>query len=136
MLYVSKVVIKFCSFQVDYGAYSTMSSPVKTLAAGSKPLFKTSFEPVMFVDESETFEIHAVYEGRPEPSVKWYHNGAEIIEANNVAVTFGEGGGDSTLVVSKCKAGVHDGIYSCHIENETGHAVEETAVKVSSKKKV
>uniref|UniRef100_A0A914ZQD0 Titin n=1 Tax=Parascaris univalens TaxID=6257 RepID=A0A914ZQD0_PARUN len=122
--------------KVDCGAYSTMSSPVKTLAAGSKPLFKTSFEPVMFVDESEAFEIHSVYEGRPEPNVKWYHNGAEIVEANNVAVTFGEGGGDSALVVSNCKAGVHDGIYSCHIENEAGHAVEEIAVKISPKKKV
>ncbi|KHN81711.1 Titin [Toxocara canis] len=122
--------------KVDYGNYSTMSSPVKTLSAGNKPLFKEEFEPIIFVDESETFELHAIYEGNPEPNVKWYHNGVEIIADNNISITFDKKGGESTLSVSKCKAGIDDGVYSCHIENEVGHAANETVVKISSKKKV
>ncbi|VDK50737.1 unnamed protein product [Anisakis simplex] len=122
--------------KAGYGDYATMSSPAKTLSAGSKPLFKKAFDSIKFVNESESFELHAVYGGEPEPTVRWYHNNKEIVEKSNVAITAGKKRGESTLTVSNCKPGVDDGIYSCHIENESGHVADETVVKIAAKKKV
>ena len=107
-----------------------MQSPVRTLADGIKPRFLENFPTSLSISESEVLEIEAKYEGKPEPSIKWYHDGVEVIENNNIKIIFDEKGGTSKLLIRKPKAGLDDGIYSCHIENEAGHAVEETIVNI------
>lgn len=109
----------------------TMQSPVKTLSEGLKPSFEENLPASLVISESEILEIKASYGGKPKPSVKWYRNGIEI-NKDNKRVSIVSKDGVSTLVIRNTKAGLDDGLYSCHIKNEDGYAIEETAVTVIS----
>ncbi|VDK27112.1 unnamed protein product [Gongylonema pulchrum] len=108
------------------GAYSPVSSAIKTLAAGKKPVFTKVPPAAVLISGSESVELVAEFDGEPAPSVKWYHNGREIVGTrNDVEITTARGKW-SKLVIRVLELDVHAGRYSCHIENEYGEAVCET----------
>lgn len=99
---------------------------IKTLPLGEKPAFATSAPSTVSVSREEGTSITHTFSGLPQPTVKWYKNGKELVESDNVTVAIGDS--STSIVITEPVAGRDDGIYSCHLENSEGHAYCETTV--------
>uniref|UniRef100_A0A0N5ALN6 Myosin light chain kinase, smooth muscle n=1 Tax=Syphacia muris TaxID=451379 RepID=A0A0N5ALN6_9BILA len=117
--------------KIGWSKYLTTSSAIKTLPSGMKPVLSNIFPETLSINEMENFTIEASYSGKPQPVIKWYRNGMEI-KANKSNVTIKTGENKSVLTVKKPKLGIDDGVYSCHAENDAGHAFKETTVIINS----
>ncbi len=65
-----------------------------------------------------------------------YRNGTAVVESSNLSIKTDKKAGSSMLAIAKAKAGVDDGVYACHLDNESGHASVETTVVIASTTKV
>ncbi|PIO69785.1 immunoglobulin I-set domain protein [Teladorsagia circumcincta] len=104
---------------------------VRTLSAGTKPLFTEPPTPSLAIAEDEELCIVAKFSGSPTPSVKWYKSGKEMTDSDGSITTEST---SSVLTIAKARSGVDDAIYTCQIENEMGQASSDTAVSVVSSK--
>ncbi|KAK6029157.1 immunoglobulin I-set domain protein [Ostertagia ostertagi] len=111
--------------------FSEGSLPVKvrTLPAGTKPLFTESPASSIAVTEDEELCIVAKFSGSPTPSVKWYKSGKEMTDGSITTES-----DSSVLTIAKARSGVDDAIYTCQIENEMGQASSDISVSVISSK--
>lgn len=96
--------------------------------SGQKPVLKNIPPEIVVFNEKEDITLSLEFEGKPTPSVKWYHDGIEVIDGKNNMTIATETGKSSKLVIKKQEASVHTGLYSCRVGNEAGEAVCETRI--------
>ncbi|VDN60787.1 unnamed protein product [Dracunculus medinensis] len=127
--YIFRVAAKT---EVGWGEYSN-SSIVKTNPLGKKPFFKNKWPDALSIEDLESFEICAEFDGDMEPTVKWYKNGIEIKESDNLKLIMDNQKKIAKLCVIKAISGLDDGVYSCYLQNDIGYASEKINVYISKK---
>ncbi|CAB3396936.1 unnamed protein product [Caenorhabditis bovis] len=98
---------------------------VKTLPDGSAPQFTQLPESRITINKEEQAELRTEFDGKQPIAVKWYKNNMQVQEDENASIQT-----TSTSSILTLKSHEEDSIYTCHIENDLGHASTSSHVVV------
>ncbi len=100
--------------QIDWGDWSTMKHPIRTLRDGLVPTFISNLKDEYTVNENESLELIVSYSGQPDPHIRWLKDAIEIMENANYSVIFNPTSQECKLVIRKIQC-EHSGVYSCQL---------------------
>lgn len=95
-----------------------------------KPRFAKGLEDKQLVEGEVDIQLNVVVEGKPEPTISWFHDGVQIKDTKLYATREVIDKGEYTLIIKEAVAEA-GGKIQCKAENKHGKAETEAKVTVN-----
>ncbi|KAL1110551.1 hypothetical protein AAG570_008079, partial [Ranatra chinensis] len=116
-----------CKIENDYGTDECFAE----LTVLCKPLFKKQLKDVR-VDEGDTLNLQIEVEGTPEPQIKWFKDGQEVVSDAHIKITRNNKRIETYELTVNLIRAEDSGEYTVHAINEMGTAVTKSTVIVQT----